>query len=271
MSIFKKLSTVLDNQELTLHVKKSNEKLIVTILPKPTVKDDAKDLIIPLILKGTPEEIDEELVEAITVFKSIDKTSNNLAQFENSKKKFEEENKAKKEIADNKKKEVDKAEKELEKVEEYIKNKDFDKAEFLVNNALKIDKNNQKAIMYQEEILRNRPKQVSIFDVEEEKEEEKKVDDIPIEENNEDENAQATYEEHISQELDDEMKLLEELQEEETDEDIKEQLLNFDIQVKSNDNYDPMEEEKEFWSRREYEQQQQQQVSTFNGKFSWKN
>lgn len=278
MSLFKQLSTVLDNQELTLHIKKSDEKLIVTVLPKPKVKDEAKELLIPLVLKGTPEEIDEGLAKAIAVCESIDQTSNNLAEFEKSKKKFEEENKAKKEIADKKKKEVEKAEKELEKVDEYIKNKDFDKAEFIINNVLKVDDKNKKALAKKEELEKAKPQQVSMFDIIEE-EEEKNVANVETDEeynarvaeiegepeDNEDDNeeAQANYEEHLNQELDDEMELLEELQEEETDEDIKEQLFNFDIQAKAADDFDPFEEEREYWAKREYEKQQQQQVPSF--------
>ena len=62
MSLFKELERLVNNQDLTLHISKSEEKLIVTILPKPKVNDEAKTKLVPITLKGSAEELDKEII-----------------------------------------------------------------------------------------------------------------------------------------------------------------------------------------------------------------
>jgi len=269
MSLFKELERLVNNQDLTLHISKSEEKLIVTILPKPKVNDEAKTKLVPITLKGSAEELDKEALPKLSeLLQETDSISNNLAEFEKSKEKFEKENSAKKEIEDKKKKELEKAIKDLEKVDEYIEKKDFDKAEFLINTLLKIDENNKKAKEAKEKLEKAKPNQVSMFDVIEEVEQEKQtlppnslqqVD--PITEENVGKNENNFEEDFSLTEEYEDIPQINEPFEEESDEEIKDALIQFDIEQQANndDGFDPFEEEREYWAKREYEKQQQQQ------------
>lgn len=52
------------NAELTMTVAMSNEKLIVSVLPRPKDKD-AEFTLKPLVISGTPAELDAEFVNAL--------------------------------------------------------------------------------------------------------------------------------------------------------------------------------------------------------------
>ena len=73
-----------ESVDLTLVIRKSNGQLTVSTLPKANgLKDEAANLIIPLTLTGTPEEMDAEFLQQIT--QPISKTSgllSNMVEFE---------------------------------------------------------------------------------------------------------------------------------------------------------------------------------------------
>jgi PRTRC genetic system protein E len=273
MSLFKELEKLVDGQDLSLHISKKEENLIVTILPKPKVKDEAKDNLIPIVLKGTAEELDNHMKgDVLNQLKETNESSINLSEFEKSKQKFDDENKAKKEIADKKKKEVEKKEKALDKCDEYIKTKDFDKAEFLIEDLLKLDPKNKKGIKAKEELEKVKPKQVSMFDIIEEESKVSKPNTLQ----QVDPNTKEKIGEQVDCSGDKEQEIIEEEieqdnspVEEETDEEIKDALINFDIQEKSKENveFNPIEEEHEFWAEREYRNQQEQM---YNNQATWK-
>lgn len=68
MELFKKMSEMLgEGSTLTITVAKKSDKLIVGVLPgNDLVKDSAKGRIVPLNLIGTPEELDNGFVDAIS-------------------------------------------------------------------------------------------------------------------------------------------------------------------------------------------------------------
>jgi PRTRC genetic system protein E len=130
---FEKMNSLLtEGVDLNLTIKKSGEELIVGVLPKVTdLKDEAAQKMVPLVVKGTPGELDAEFVETISA--PIAKATGILAgmdEFEkaadaaskNSKASKAEKDKEKKE-ADAKKKRFDQLSKkadELEKGKKYL-------------------------------------------------------------------------------------------------------------------------------------------------------
>ena len=58
MISFKLLEEFLKNSDLTLVLKKTETGIAVSVLPKPNVEDKAKENLIPLVIKGTAEELD---------------------------------------------------------------------------------------------------------------------------------------------------------------------------------------------------------------------
>lgn len=73
-----------ENVDLTVVIRKSNEQLTVSTLPKSNgLKDEAQNHIVPLTVTGTPQELDMGFLQAIT--RPIQKTCgllSNMAQFE---------------------------------------------------------------------------------------------------------------------------------------------------------------------------------------------
>lgn len=111
--MFKELASMLgENDTLNITIQRKGEKLITSIIPKVyKIKDDIQKQITPLVVSGTPEELEEGFIEAISspIQKSIGIITN-VREFEKStekatsgnkgknttdlKKKQEEENKA---------------------------------------------------------------------------------------------------------------------------------------------------------------------------------
>lgn len=112
MEVFKKISEMLgEGSTLTITIAKKGEELVVGILPgNSLVKDSAKNRIVPLNLTGTPDELDNGFIEAITA--PISKTSGlltNMASFEKAKDEAEKKSKMeaeKKSAEDKRKKEL---------------------------------------------------------------------------------------------------------------------------------------------------------------------
>ena len=101
--MFTEISTLLNAGEmLCINIMKTGESLVVTVLPKlKEVKDPAAEQLIPLNLKGSPEELDSGFIEAIRspVQKSINLMSN-MAEYEKSAEKAAEESRAEKDRKD---------------------------------------------------------------------------------------------------------------------------------------------------------------------------
>lgn len=55
-----------EGTELGIHVKRVENRLCVAVMPKrENLKDEAGQRIVPLVLNGTPEELDAEFLSAI--------------------------------------------------------------------------------------------------------------------------------------------------------------------------------------------------------------
>ena len=101
--MFTEISTLLnDRGTLCINIIKTGETLAVTVFPQSKeVKDPAAKQLIPLVLKGTPEELDTGFIEAIKepVQKSVGLLTN-MAAYEKSVEKTNRESKEKKDKKD---------------------------------------------------------------------------------------------------------------------------------------------------------------------------
>lgn len=138
--MFTEISNLLkDGEILRINIMKTGETLVVTVLPKSgEVKDPAAEQLIPLNLKGNPEELDAGFIEAIRspVIKSTGLMTN-MAEYEKSTEKATQESKAEKD----RKEKIDKYMKEAEAAEKAGKHKE---ALLAYTKILELDKKNVK-------------------------------------------------------------------------------------------------------------------------------
>ena len=112
--------------DLTLVIRKDNGQMAVSVLPKSNgLKDEAQNHIIPLTLKGVPQELDTGFLQAVA--RPVQKATGlitNMAQFEAQTEKAASESKAAKDAKAKETKEEkekrEKYEKHLKKAEELI-------------------------------------------------------------------------------------------------------------------------------------------------------
>lgn len=130
-NFFATIAPFLGSMNLTLTVAKgSGDTVIVSLLPQPRIKDNAKDSIQPMVIRGTIEELDEEFFNAIK--EPMTKVTGiviEIESFEKGAEKLAEDNKAKDAIKAEAKKNKDKADKIVKKAEELFEAKDYDGAE----------------------------------------------------------------------------------------------------------------------------------------------
>jgi PRTRC genetic system protein E len=138
--MFTEISTLLKEGEmLRINIMKTGETLVVTVLPKSgEVKDPAAEQLIPLNLKGSPEELDAGFIEAVRspVQKSTGLMTN-MAEYEKAAEKAAQESKAVKDRQDT----INRHVKEAEAFEKEGKTKE---ALAAYAKALVPDKNNTK-------------------------------------------------------------------------------------------------------------------------------
>ena len=130
-NFFATIAPFLGSMNLTLTVAKgSGDTVIVSLLPQPRIKDNAKDSVQPMVIRGTIEELDEEFFNAIK--EPMTKVTGiviEIESFEKGAEKLAEDNKAKDAIKAEAKKNKDKSDKIVKKAQELFEAKDYDKAE----------------------------------------------------------------------------------------------------------------------------------------------
>lgn len=85
MFFFKEISgLVTAGVELNVAIKRSGENLIVSVMPKVTdLKDEAAKKLVPLVISGTPDELDKGFSSAISVpIQSAAGLLGNMKEFE---------------------------------------------------------------------------------------------------------------------------------------------------------------------------------------------
>ena len=112
-------------------LRRKDDLLIVSIIPKSgELEDNAKDRLSPLVVSGTPDELDEGFIGAIeTPVKQATGLLSNMTDFERSAKEAEANSKAAKAKADAEKKKAEakkkKFDKLVEKADALEKEKDY--------------------------------------------------------------------------------------------------------------------------------------------------
>lgn len=138
--MFTALSNLLKEGEmLYINIMKVGENLIVTVLPKSgEIKDPAAECLIPLNLKGSPEELDAGFIDAISnpVLQST-ALLRNLSEYEKAAEKAQQESKAEKDRQETMNKQI----KDAEALEKAGKLKE---ALAAYSKVLESDKNNNK-------------------------------------------------------------------------------------------------------------------------------
>lgn len=149
-------------QTLTIVINKTSTNMTVSFYPQDNgVKDDAKSNIKPLSFTGTPEELDNGVMEAIlNPVKKVSGMLSNMREFEESQAKAEQSSKAVKEKADI----INKIIKAAEKLEE---EKKFPEAIAEYRKVLEFEQKHAKALKKIGEISAN-TSQLSMFNEEEE-------------------------------------------------------------------------------------------------------
>lgn len=151
IKFFTLLDSLLKSTEtVNITVKKNADldhtELVVSLLYVSQVQDKASKVIKPLLLKGTPEELNEGFFKHITdPLSSSAGLCRNIAEHEKSIEKAKEESVIAKAEKEKTKKIRDKSIKELEKAQKYFDSKDYDKCKFVCNEILKEDPKFSKA------------------------------------------------------------------------------------------------------------------------------
>ena len=139
-NFFATIAPFLGSMNLTLTVAKgSGDTVVVSLLPQPRIKDNAKDSVQPMVIRGTIEELDNEFFNAIK--EPMTKVTGIVIEIDNFEKgaeKLAEENKHQAELKAQAKKNKEKVAKIIIKANEFITAKDFKNAEKELDKAIKL-------------------------------------------------------------------------------------------------------------------------------------
>lgn len=139
-NFFATIAPFLGSMNLTLTVAKgSGDTVVVSLLPQPRIKDNAKDSVQPMVIRGTIEELDQEFFNAIK--EPMTKVTGIVIEIDNFEKgaeKLAEENKHQAELKAQAKKNKEKVAKIIIKANEFITAKDFKNAEKELDKAIKL-------------------------------------------------------------------------------------------------------------------------------------
>jgi len=139
-NFFATIAPFLGSMNLTLTVAKgSGDTVVVSLLPQPRIKDNAKDNVQPMVIRGTIKELDEEFFNAIK--EPMTKVTGIVIEIDNFEKgaeKLAEENKHQAELKAQAKKNKEKVAKIIIKANEFITAKDFKNAEKELDKAIKL-------------------------------------------------------------------------------------------------------------------------------------
>lgn len=171
MVSFKLLETFLENTTLNLIIKKTSTGIVVSVLPIANVDDKAKENLIPLIIKGTAEELDQEFMQLIQPeLTSVTGIISNVAEFEAHAKEMKDKSEAEKKAKESKKKANETSKKALEGAEKLLAEEKYDECQKAIDKALENNAEYKPAITLQNKLNKAKPEdnQVDIFNVIEE-------------------------------------------------------------------------------------------------------
>lgn len=198
--MFKEFNEMLGNGDsLTIVITKTGEKLATSIVPRKSgLKDSAKEMILPLVLTGTPEELDADFIKEIsTPIRKATGLLTNLREFEKSTEVAEANSKAAKVEAEKAKKATDEKKKKydiaIKQADEREKEGKLREAIVALKEADKYATSNHGAISGRISKLKTKLGANSIFGAFEEEEE----TDLPLEEATESLYQEESIEENI--------------------------------------------------------------------------
>lgn len=198
--MFKEFNEMLGNGDsLTIVITKTGEKLATSIVPRKSgLKDSAKEMILPLVLTGTPEELDADFIKEIsTPIRKATGLLTNLREFEKSTEVAEANSKAAKVEAEKAKKATDEKKKKydiaIKQADEREKEGKLREAIVALKEADKYATSNHGAISGRISKLKAKLGANSIFGAFEEEEE----TDLPLEEATESLYQEESIEENI--------------------------------------------------------------------------
>lgn len=139
-NFFATIAPILGSMNLTFTVAKDESgTIIVSVLPKPRINDNAKSNIQPMIIRGSIEELDESFFDAIKEpMADVTGIVIEIDNFEKGAKKLAEENKAAADIKAKAKKNKEKADKILVKAQAFFDEKEYDKAQKELDKAIEL-------------------------------------------------------------------------------------------------------------------------------------
>jgi len=153
MISFKLLEQYLENADLNLVLKKTKTGIAVSVLPKPNVEDKAKDNLIPLIIKGTAEELDAQFIQLIQPqLQQATGIITNIAEFEAQANELKNKSEAEKKAKDAKKKANENSKKALEGADKLLEENKFDECQAKINKALENNAEYKPAITLQNKL-----------------------------------------------------------------------------------------------------------------------
>jgi PRTRC genetic system protein E len=173
MISFKLLEKYLENADLNLVLKKTANGIVISILPKPNVKDKAKENLIPLIIRGTSDELDQKFIQLInTQLEQTNGIISNIAEFEAQAEEMKNKSDANKKIKEAKIKADEKSKKELDGADKLLAESKFDECQEKIDKSLKNNEKYKPALNLQEKLNKLKPQnnQVDIFGIIEEEE-----------------------------------------------------------------------------------------------------
>ena len=139
-SFFTQISTYMEHCNLNIDMSMSGGKLTVALNPKPTAEDPALKKLMPLIMSGTPEEMDAEFFEKLqSPLQALADASNNAAEFEAALKEAESNTKAAKAAEEQKKKDQKKAKELIPQIKEAAEKEEWQEARKLLDSAKALD------------------------------------------------------------------------------------------------------------------------------------
>jgi len=169
MISFKQLEQFLENATLNLVIKKTESGLVVSVLPQPNIKDKAKENLVPLVIKGTAEELDKEFMSLIQPeLTSVTGIVSNIAEFEANAEEMKNKSEAAKKEKEAKKKLNEASKKALEGADKLLEESKFDECQKAIDKALKDNPEYKPAKSLQKKLDKANPStnQGAIFDTE---------------------------------------------------------------------------------------------------------
>ncbi len=162
-----------DGDSLSINIMRKGDQLVTSLIPKKAdLKDTAKDLMKPLVISGTPEELEAGFIDAVA--QPIAKATGiltNLQEFEASADKAAADSKAAKAGEEKKKKELDAYTKLLKQVDDFEKAKKYKAAVDLIKKAGAMSVANASVIKKRTDALMEKLNTGSLFGADEPEEE----------------------------------------------------------------------------------------------------